>query len=389
MKKIIVSVMLVAIASQLGCNSSTGGNVNTDYTRAETATVKDDKGFDKQLGPAEIAFQSAQQFLSAGKYAEAIQSLEKAVSIKPAYLSAWSQLGSTYTRTQDYDRGIAAYKKALELSPGDESLITSIGYNYLNLKKWDEAEVYYLMLIEKDPDHYNGNINLGFIAQSRGNLQDAIRYYEASLVSNPNDATTMGTISDLYDKLGNKEKKFEYLNRAIEADPENHAFKKKLAKAYFNDRDYAKSVPIYEELVTIYPDQADFHQRLGYAYSQSGREKEAPPELEKAVELSGGDPFTFAILSKIYNENKMYAKAINAAKAGISLGGGGDQSAILYYQWGEALSKQEDYEGAIEKFEKVIYLNDPVWSKSAEKQVVRQEQLIKIREAKKEQEQYE
>ena len=381
--------MGIAMAFLIGCNSTTGENLNTDYSQSGSTTIKDSDGFDKQLGPAEIAYQSAQQFLSAGKHSEAIQSLESAVSMKPGYLEAWSQLGSTYTKIQDYEKGIAAYKSALELSPGDEGIITSIGYNYLNLKNWDEAEPYYLMLLETDPNHHSGNINLAFIAQNREHFEEAIGYYNAALVASPKDARTMGTISDLYGKLGNKEKKFEYLDKAIDADPENHEFKKKLAKAYFSDSNYESSVPLYEELTKIYPDNADYHQRLGFAYSKSGRESEAPDELEKAVSLNGGDPFTFAIMANIYNENTMYNKAITAAKSGLNIENGGDQTAILYYQWGEALSKLKSYEEAIVKFEKVITMNDPVWSKSAEKQVTRQTQLIKLREAQKEQELYE
>lgn len=389
MKRILLSLTGLILIFFLGCNSSTGGSINTDYSQSGTMTVEDEDGFEKHLGPAEIAYQSAQQFLAAGKYSEAIESLESAVSFKPGYLEAWSQLGRAYTTNQDYEKGIIAYKKALEIAPGEESLITAIGYNYLHLKKLDEAETYYRMLVDKDPNHYSGNINLAFIAQSRDDAQGAITYYETALISHPTDATTMGTLSGLYGKLGNKEKKFEYLAQAIEADPENHVFKKQLAKAYFNDKDYGNAVPIYEELTRIYPDIADFHQRLGYAYSQSGRKSDAPPELEKAIELNGGNTFTYAILAKIYNENKMYNKALASAKAGLALDNGNDQDAILFYQWGEALSKLGDFEGAITKFEKVVNLKDPVWSKSAGKQIQRQRDLIKYREAIKEQEMYE
>ena len=123
------------------------------------------------------------------------------------------------------------------------------------------------------------------------------------------------------------------------------------------------------------------------ALSQTDRKAEAPAELEKAIGLSGGDAFTYAILAKIYNENKMYQKAATTAQKGLGLNGG--EIAFLNYQWGEALSKLGDYEGAITKFEKAASMKDPVWSGHATKQIDRQLKLIKIREAKKEQEQYE
>lgn len=379
-----------------GCGGSSGdGSVETDPTAnmsessgsSSSGSSTDSQGFERNLGPAQIAYQTAQQFMSAGNYTEAIANLEKAVSIKPDYLEAWSDLGRAYTDRKDFEKGIAAYQKALELSPGNEALISSIGYNYLNLEDFDNAETYYLELVETDTLNYSGNVNLAFIAQRRGDNRDAIMYYERALQTNPTDATTMGTLAGLYGKLGDKDKKYEYLHMAIEAAPENHQFKKQLAKAYFVEKDYVNAIPLYESLVMEFPDDANYHQRLGFALSQTDRKAEAPAELEKAVALNGGDAFTYAILAKIYNENGMYPKAATAAKAGLALNDG--ETAFLNYQWGEALSKQNNYEGAIEKFQKVINAKDPVWSGPATKQVDRQLKLIKIREAKKEQEQYE
>ena len=379
---------VLMMAGMVGCSSGGSGSaVETDSTANISGSTTDSQGFERSLGPAEIAYQSAKQFMSAGNYTEAIANLEKAVSIKPTYLEAWSDLGRAYTDRKDYEKGIASYEKALELSPDNEALIASIGYNYLNLEDYDNAETYYLMLVEKDTLNYNGNVNLAFISQKRDDTRGAITYYERALQANPKDATTMGTLASLYGKLGDKEKKYEYLHMAIEAAPANHQFKKQLAKAYFNEKEYENATPLYESLVMEFPDDANYHQRLGFSLSQTDRKAEAPAELAKAIELSGGDAFTYAILAKIYNENHMYQKAADASKAGLALNGG--EIAFLNYQWGEALSKMKDYEGAIAKFEKVVATGDSLWSGPAAKQIDRQLKLIKIREAKKEQEQYE
>ncbi len=386
MRRIYCISAAIVLLFFLGCapainESAAGGDSEGNFS------TTDSRGFEKNLGPAEIAYQSAQQFLSAGNYDEAITHLQKAVSIKPTYLEAWSQLGSALTAKQNYEAGIEAYSKALELSPGNEGLISSIGYNYMVLENWDKAQEYYLMITQKDSLNYNGNVNLAFIAKERGDIDDAIKYYELALSANENDATTMGTLANLYGKKDDKAKKYEYLERAIAAAPDNHRFKTQLARSYFNDKDYAKAIPLYEELTAIFPDDASNHQRLGFALSQTDRKAEAPAELEKAIELGSKDAFTYAILSKIYNENKMSTKAIQAAQDGLTLGQGED--AFLYYQWGVALSDLGSYEEAIGKFERVVSFNDPLWSPSAEKQINRQNLLIKRRKAEKEKEMYE
>jgi tetratricopeptide (TPR) repeat protein len=377
-----------AVAFVLGCASGGGGDQIEIGYDSESSVTTDSQGFEKALGPAEKEYQVAKQLFMAGNYRDAITHLETSVSIKPTYLEAWSDLGKAYTELKDYEKGISAYEKASELSPGNEALIASIGYNYLYLENWDKAAEYYQVLVDNDSLNYSGNVNLAFIAQRKGDKRTAIEHYERALRANPGEATTMGTLASLYGDLGNKDKKYEYLHMAIEADPSNHQFKKQLSKAYFYEKEYEKSIPIFEELVMIYPDDPSFHQKLGFALSQTDRKAEAPAELEKALELSGGDAFTWAILAKIYNESKSYEKAIQAAKSGLALNSG-EEEAFLNYQWGEALSKLGQYESAIVRFETAVALNDKVWSTSARKQVDRQHKLIKRREAEKEKELYE
>lgn len=392
-KRICMISMVFVCAGLVGCASGGGGQSGSDMiemtgtSTGGTGSTTDEQGFERKLGPAEIAYQSARQFMSAGNYTEAISNLEKAVSIKPTYLEAWSDLGRAYTDRKDYEKGIAAYDKALELSPGNEGLIAAIGYNYLNLENLEKASEYYGMLVEMDSLSYIGNVNLAFIAQRGDNEADAIRFYEQALKANPTDATTMGTLANLYGNRGDTAKRYEYLERAIEAAPDNHQFKKQLARAYFTDKNYEKAVPLYESLAQLYPDDADLHKRLGFALSQTDRKNEAPAELEKAIELGAGDSFTWAILAKIYNENQMYQKAIDASRSGLALKQG--EAAFLNYQWGEALSKLGDFEGAITKFEQVVSMRDATWSGPAEKQIERQQKLILRRKAEKEKEMYE
>jgi tetratricopeptide (TPR) repeat protein len=349
---------------------------------------KDERGFEKKLTPAEIEYQSAQQYMNMESYYSAAEHLEKAVKLDPEYLEAWTMLGTAYMNVKKYKEAVDAFLKAHELEPSNKSLISSLGYNYLSLNDLDNAEKYYGILTEQDSLDYNGNIHLGFIAKSRGNVDAALDFYRKALKSKPSDSVTLGTIASLYLEKGDKKKEVEYLQKAYEADPSNYTMMQKLASAYFNMPDYEKAVEIYKKLVEVYPDQSAFHQRLGFSISQAGGDyKEATAELEKANFLSGGDPFTYALLAKIYNDNKEYDKAIKASKDGLNLGQG--QEAFLRYQLGEALSKKTQYEDAMAQFQKVVNLKTEPWSSSALKQVDRQEKLIKRREAEKERAKYE
>jgi len=372
-------VLLLVVV--MGCAS--GGNKEA---APGTETGQDEKGFERNPPTAaEISFQSGEQFLAAGNYDEAISHFRTATSLKPNYLEAWSELGNTLTKVKDFSGGIAAYQKALEIAPDNNTLISSIAYNYLYVENWDKAEEYYSKLVAKDSLSYEGNVHLGFIYQKKNDVDRAIIAYKKALAAQPNDATTIGTLAGLYDKNGNEEMKIEYLKKAIEVAPDNYKFKTQLGSAYMKKKDYASALPVFEDLVKNYPDEAAYHQNLGLILSQIPERKgEAPAELEKALELKGDDPYVCGVLALVYNDLGQHQKAIAAVKRGLDTKQG--QEPMLYYQWGAALSKLEQFDEAISMFERVVQAKDPQWSDAARKQVDRQVALKKRAEAKKQQE---
>jgi len=384
-KRITVYVLLAGFLFYLGCAAGSS-RVETE-TESDGFEVQDERGFSRELSDAEIAYQSAMQFIASGNYQDAIDNLKRATMLKPTYIEAWSELGKAYTKVKDFEGGITAFEKALEIDPGNKALIGSIGYNYLYMENWDRAEEYYRMLTADDEMDYEGNVHLGFIFQKREDIPQAIGYYERALQSRPGDATTMGTLANLYDKQGDEAKRIEFLTRAIEAAPNNFKLKTQLGSAFLKTKEYGKAIPIFEDLTVQFPDVAAYQQNLGLVLSQTDRKAEAPAALEKAIALKGDDPYIFAVLSQIYNELGQPAKAIETVKKGLALGG--EQGAFLHYQWGVALEKQKNYDGAIGQFTKTVSYNDPQWTSYAKKQIDRQEKLKKRAEAIKQKEQYE
>lgn len=383
-KKLLIAVLAVVAAIGIGCASG-GKSGASGAGGAETGKiVKDERGFTREIGPAEVAYQSAQHYLSAGNYEEAISQLRSATAYKPTYFEAWAELGSALAKIKNFEESNAAYEKALALKPDNDAIIQAVAYNYLNLENYLKAEEYYSKILEKDSLSYEGNVHLGFIYQKRANTDRAIEHYERALVSKPDDATTMGTLAALYEKKGNEEKKIEYLKRASEAAPDIYKYKTQLGAAYMKKRDFASALPIFEELTKNYPDQAAYWQNLGLVLSQiPERKKEAPAALDKALELKGDDAYICAVLAQVYNDLGEHQKAIALAKRGLDTKMG--QEAFLYYQWGAALSKLGSYDEAISMFEKVVATKDPQWVDAANKQIDRQQALKKREELKKQQ----
>lgn len=379
-KKFTVAVL--AVISLLLFNSALSLSVSA------LPQFKDERGFDKNLAPAEIEYQSAEQYMKSESYYEAIDHLRKAVKLDPEYFSAYVMLGNALGKIKKFKESNEAYKKAEKLEPGNTNVVGALGNNYLQLGKLDEAEKYFKILTAQDSLDYYGNVRLGFIARQRENWDEAADYFRRALKAKPDDVVVMGTIASVYGEKGDADKQIEYLKMAMEAEPDNYTMLKKLASAYFASKRYEEAVPLYEKLVEVYPDLAAFHKRLGFAISQSGGDMaRAASELEEANLISGGDSQTYALLALIYNESERWDKAVQAASAGLSLNDGDE--AFLLYQLGVAVSKQGKYEEAITHFQKAVNIGTEPWKSSSIKQIDRQKKLIEIREAKKQQQMYE
>lgn len=381
MKKAIILVSVIALLAIVGCAS--GGKKDVAEGGDSGQTTKDASGFETNITPAKIHYQSAMQFLSASNYDEAVSHLRTATSMDPNYLEAWAELGRTYLKIKNFQGSIDAYQRALALSPNNPAFFAALGRAYLQLENMDKAEEYYQKLIAQDSLSYDGHVSLGFVYLKKNDADRAIYHYEMAVKAQPNDATSLGTLASLYEKKGNDEKRIECLKRAIEVAPDNYRFKVQLGSAYMKKKDFENALPVFEELSKQYPDEAAYHQNLGLILSQMpDRKAQAPAELERTLELKGSDPYISGILALVYRELGQYQKAIAAAKKGLE-GDATQQAPLLYYQWGAALSKLEAYDEAIAMFEKVVATKDPQWSEAARKEIDRQVRLKKIAEQKK------
>ncbi len=383
-KRAIVLFSVVAFLAIYGCAS--GGNKDAATgNESGKMTSKDEAGFERNITPAKIHYQTAQQFLSASNYDEAIRELKMATAQEPGFLDAWAELGRTYMKIKSFQNSIDAYHKALVLSPGNSVFVGALGRAYLQVDNMDKAEEFYAKLVAKDSLSYDGHVSLGFIYLKKNDADRAIYHYEMAVAAQPDDATSLGTLASLYEKKGNDDKRIEYLKRASEVAPDNYRFRVQLGSAYMKKKDFANALPVFEALSKQFPDEAAYHQNLGLILSQMpDRRAQAPVELERTLELKGSDPYISGILALVFNDMGQYQKAIASAKRGLE-GNSGQSAALLYYQYGAALSKLESFDEAIAMFERVVATKDPQWVDSAKKQIDRQVRLKKIAEQKKQQ----
>jgi tetratricopeptide (TPR) repeat protein len=108
-------------------------------------------------------FTKADEALATGKkekLEEAVQHLEKAVTLYPKFLEAQLKLGTTYMDLQQFDKAELALKKTLEIDPKAANALFALGEIYLRQKKNEDAEKVLLQGLQVEGRSFQGHLTL-------------------------------------------------------------------------------------------------------------------------------------------------------------------------------------------------------------------------------------
>jgi adenylate cyclase len=141
-----------------------------------------------------------------------------------------------------------------------------------------------------------GNINTFY----QWNWQEAEMNFKHALQINPNSALTHIYYSFLLTCTGRHEEAIAEAIRAQELDPLSSYINTEVALAYSYNGKPDRAIEEYHMTLTINPNYFYAHLMLGNAYFSKGIIGEAVAEVEKAVDLSAGNPFATAALICCY-----------------------------------------------------------------------------------------
>jgi tetratricopeptide (TPR) repeat protein len=144
-------------------------------------------------------FMKADEALATGKkqkLEEAVQHLEKAVTLYPKFSEAQLKLGTTYMDLQQFDKAEPALKKTLEINPKAANAFFALGELSLRQKKDEDAEKLLLQGLEIEDRSFQGHLTLARVyldmasklkeeAQSRPFLEKAYDQVNQGLKLNP------------------------------------------------------------------------------------------------------------------------------------------------------------------------------------------------------------
>ena len=143
----------------------------------------------------------------------AVQSLRKAIQIKPDYPDAHYNLGLTLEKL-DLDKAIVSYKKCIELRPNFGDAYNNLG-NILKNKGEIEASILrYIEAIRHKPNSPEIHCNLGYAFFEKHDFVNASEQFKYAIEINPNYDEPYSGLGECYLLMGQEAKGRELIRQS-------------------------------------------------------------------------------------------------------------------------------------------------------------------------------
>ncbi|MHC4622870.1 MAG: tetratricopeptide repeat protein [Planctomycetota bacterium] len=232
---------------------------------------------------AELHYVLGGSLADRGRTAEAMDSYERAIRLRPDYLDAHRNLGVLLVEQSKLKEAAAHYDKALRVIGEDAGLREGLGLALFEQGKINAAMEQYHKAIEIEPERASAHDNLGRAFFSRGRLSDAYEHFSRAVQLNPDDPTPHNNIGTLLAAQGRLREAIEHYETSLRLRRSQAWTLCNLASAFASLGEFAKAAERFEEALRIAPDDAETRFNLGLCLQQQGRISEAITEYRKAL----------------------------------------------------------------------------------------------------------
>jgi len=349
-----------------------------------------------QMQEANLAYQSAVQFLNNQQWDQAIARLKSIVKVCSEHVEATRGLGTAYMGKKDYNSAVAWFSKVPVLR-GDKTEAgdyANIAKAYAKLKKYKEARAEFMKAQKLAPNDCGVLFNLGVMHYAAGYHGQSVEVLEHALEVCPQLRERILTqlsksaakAAEQQKKAGNNAKAQYYQDLmtkyggAAGGSTTYDMVKQKMAA-----KQYSEAADLLDRMLLKNPNQPNAWLTLARARDANGERAASIKAYQKYLELKPNDAKATGDMLQVMVEAGQCSQAKNTAAGAIGrlVSQGAKALAPVNYSWGLALECLGEYGAAQGKFKQVVVSGNARYVESARTQVQRMADLQDLEEYKK------
>ncbi len=346
-----------------------------------------------QMQEANLAYQSAQEFLVNRQWDKAIARMQSIIQICPEHVEATRGIGTAMVGKSNFSGAVPYFQQVIVLR-GDKAEagdFANLGRAYAKQKMYGEARAEYMKAQELAPDDCGVLYNLGAMHNAAKFYSQSVDVLEHALEACPQiSEPVLKLLTSSAEKAaaqqkanGNNDRAAHYAEMAQRYGGQaGGSTTYDMVKVKMKAKDYQGAVNLLNQLLEKDPAHTGGLLTLARAQDQLKNRSASIDAYHKYLALKPNDEKAMGAMLQVMVENNQcsQAKSEAAAAAGQFESKGRESLAPIWYSWGLALECTGEFDLAKERFQQCASSGNARYEAYGARQVERMEGL-KAREA--------
>lgn len=349
-----------------------------------------------QMQEANLAYQSAQEFLVNRQWDNAIARMQSIVQVCPEHVDATRGIGTALVGKGQFAEAVPYFQRVIELrgdmvEAGDYA---NLGRSYAKQKMYKEARGEYMKAQQLEPDDCGVLYNLGA-------MHNASKFYSQSVEVLEHALDACPEISEPVLKLLSKSAEKAAAQQKANGNNDRATYFKGLAQKYggqaggsttydmvrqkMKQKDYQGAVTLLDQMLAKDPAHTGGLLTLARAQDQLKNRSASIAAYKKYLAIKTNDENATAAMLQVMVEAEQcsQAKSEAASAARHFEAKGREAMAPIMYSWGLALECTGEYDAAMDKFQNCASSGHARYASYGARQVERMEGLKAVAAAEK------
>ena len=312
-------------------------------------------GIDQHPTSTSLKLFQIEVFVFDDKLEKADELLNMLYEIEPTNEEIYIQKANILSKKNKHDNAIHVLQQALEFSEDDAEIFSLIGMEYLFLDKLEEAKQYFFKCLDADYEDYSALYNVIYCFEILEQDTQAIEYLDSYLQKNPYCEVAWHQLGKQYYATKDYQKAIAAFDFAIISDDRFIGAYLEKGKVLEKLKQFNEAIENYKITLALDDPTSFALLHIGYCYEKLGEKVLALLDYYKTVEE---DPLLdkgWIAITKFYNKNKNYQKALYYINKAINI----DSENVVYWKLYAQINKRLNFlEEAERGYKKTLELGN-------------------------------